>query len=152
MSRSAKIRKPRFTNPEDIKYLSLFGTLISSLKLQEVRISRPGLELKKRKVPDAIMAIRNELGLLEETSGALMISEAKNTTVEIATKKQERSLFPVPAKPLMVSKAQSETLKMVTAAAQETSYEVKALPSSPDMVTIEIMKVSGSKEPVYVRR
>jgi hypothetical protein len=123
MSRSAKIKKPKWTDPKDIAYLSFFGTLFHGLQMQEVRFPAARLELKRRTVPfDPRML-----------------------------KKESRSL-PAPARSVPVTEAQRMTLQSIAAVARKTRYEPRALPGHSDLLTIEMIKVSDGRAPVYARR
>lgn len=123
MSRSVKIRKPRWTDPEDIKYLSFFGTLLQGLVMAEARVANTVFELRRKNVP---------------------------TTFSVSN--PVRRLLPAQCSQVHITPSQREALKSIASAACKHSYEPKALPVPGEMVTIEMMKVSDGKMPVYVRR
>jgi hypothetical protein len=60
--------------------------------------------------------------------------------------------LPAPVCQPAMSRAQAETARHVEAAAGRERYEPKMIEGPPGMITIEMMKVPDSREPVYVRR
>jgi hypothetical protein len=123
MSRSIKIRIPRWTDPEDRAYLSFFGTLLKGLRMADARVLHKPLNLKRKTVPF-------EFNQIQPT----------------------RKLFPAPTNPLFISDAQTTTLKTIASAAEKVSFEPRALPNSGDLLTIEMIKASDGRVPVYVKR
>jgi hypothetical protein len=122
MSRSVKVKKRRWENPEDEAYLSFFGTLLHSLKLEAVRLPLKSFELIRVGV--------------EPAQGMVPV----------------RRLYPVPTTQMAVSELQTESLKAVAWAAGQAGFEPKALPGPRDMLTIDMVKVSDGRVPVYAPR
>jgi len=122
MSKSVRIRRREWTNPEDRAFLSFFGTLLYSLRMEEVRLQSPAFQLRRR--------IRD--------------SRAKM--------KPRRLSLPSTATQLAIPDTQSDTLKAVVWAARESGLEPKALPGPSEMLTIDMTKVSDGRVPVYERR
>lgn len=123
MSRTVKIEKPRWTDPDDIAYLSFFGTLLHGLEVEEVRVSTIRFELKRRVAHS-------------------MASE----------RKAGRLLLSAPARPVPLTDAQRQTLHSIASVSRKASYMPRALPANAELVTIEMTKVSDGKVPAYVRR
>jgi len=123
MSRSIKIRRPRWTDPEDRAYLSFLGTLLKGFKMEEVRVLRQPFNLKRKTAP-----------------------------FRLSQMNPARRLFIAPVTPLSISDAQTATLKSIASVAQKSRFEPKALPSPSHMLTIEMIKETEDKVPVYVRR
>lgn len=123
MSRSVKVKKPKWTDREDIAYLSFFGTLLQGLRTEDTRLPVMSFELERRGAPD-----------IARTIGP------------------HRVLFPVPARQVTVSPAQRQALKSIASAAEKARYVPRALPGHADTVIIEMEKLSESKEPVYAKR
>ena len=122
MSKSIRIRRRVWTNPEDRAFLSFFGTLLHSLRMEEVRLQRPGFRLKRR-IPE-----------------------------EAYASAPSRNLFPGRAAKPAISDLQADTLKAVAWAARESGFKPKALPGPSEMLTIDMTKVSDGRVPVYERR
>jgi hypothetical protein len=123
MSRSLKIKKPRWTDPDDIAYLSFFGTLLQGLRMAEAKVRPFRFELKRKTVP-----------------------------VSFRLMKPVRQLLAPPASPQVLSDAQTTTLKSIASAAEKVRYEPQAYTNSGDLLTIEMTKVTNDKVPVYVRK
>ena len=123
MSRSLKIKKPKWTDPDDIAYLSFFGTLLQGLRMAEVRVRPHRFELKRKMVP-----------------------------ISFKKMKPVRQMLPPPASPRVFTDAQTTTLKSIASAAEKVRYEPQAYTNSGDLLTIEMTKVTKDKVPVYVRK
>lgn len=123
MSRSIKIRKPKWIDPKDKQYLSLFGTILHGFKLEETVLPVKTFHLKRRHSP-------GRLAMTAPTP----------------------KMLPAPIQSAVVSDAQTETLKVIATAANQAGFEPKPLPSHPEMLTVEMFKVSDGKVPVYARR
>jgi hypothetical protein len=122
MSKAVRIKKRKWENPKDEAYVSFFGTLLHGMKLDAVRLRREDFEL-----------VRVGIG---STQGVV----------------PGRNLFPVPSTQLVVSEPQTEMLKAVGWAAGQAGFEPKALPGPHDMLTIDMVKMSDGRVPVYAAR
>lgn len=123
MSRSLKIKRPKWINPEDTAYLRFFGTLLHGLSMGEVKLSPISFVLKRKSLPHSVTSMS-----------------------------PARRLLPTAAKLMMISDAQRSTLKTLGSLANNGGYEPRILSGPSEMLTIEMMNISDGRTPVYVRR
>ena len=122
MSRSVKIKATKWNDPEDITYLSFFGTLLHGLRMEETRLPNMRFELKRRAEPD--------------TAGTMRL---------------DRRLLPAPEKQVTISDLQRQAIKSVASVAEKANFVPKALPGNAETVIIEMERLSDARVPVYAR-